>query len=189
MGPFNVPTGRNDTLWINRQSHDVSRKPRGTIQLGAPSVAPIDGPLAPSGCPSRRGFSFSSSQLVKISAHCDQIWKGDSGIDLKISQREMPDDQPKPLNRSRRWFIAFLALSFSLGWKPRRQYNVVPQYHQTRRGIGLIGSSMGGNAGTKAKTTFRNHYCSGLRRPKSSRIRFRRNQPQPGSYRPRLRKP
>jgi hypothetical protein len=78
----------------------------GMIPIGAPSVAPTNGPSPVWMSVQTGAFSVSNSQLVKISAHCDQIWKGDSGIDLKISQREMPDDQAKPLNRSRRWFIA-----------------------------------------------------------------------------------
>ena len=45
------------------------------------------------------------------------------------------------------------------------------------QGIGLTGSSMGGNAGTKAKTTFRNHYCSGLSRLQPYRLPVRRSRP------------
>ena len=41
---INVPTGRNYTLWINRPSHDVLRKPHGMIPIGAPSVAPTNDP-------------------------------------------------------------------------------------------------------------------------------------------------
>ena len=92
---------------LNRPSHDVPRKPHGYDSSWRSLGSANKRPLARLDVRPDRAFSVSSSQLVKISAHCDQIWKGDSGIDLKISQREMPDDQAKPFNRSRRWFIAF----------------------------------------------------------------------------------
>jgi hypothetical protein len=47
--------------------------------------------------------------------------------------------------------------------------------HRVRRGIGRIGSLMDGNAGIKAKTIFRNHYCSGLSMPQLSRLSARLN--------------
>jgi hypothetical protein len=65
--------------------------------------------------------------------------------------------------------LVFYLLAWSLlGCKPRKQNNAVPQCHLTRKGIGPIGSSMGENAGTKAKTCFPNHCCIGPKRPLSA---------------------